>query len=59
MSGAPERRPGPANLRAALSLNRALGVKTGGAASGGPQRLEGLQSPSAACMLMMLDGMRC
>lgn len=59
MSGAPERRLGPANPRAALSLNRALGVSTGGAANGGPQRLEGLHSPSATCMLMTLDGMHC
>ena len=59
MSGAPERGPGPANPRLALSLNRALGVSTGGAANGGPQRLKGLHSTGAACMLMTLDGMRC
>ena len=47
MSGTPERRLGPANPRAMLSLNRALGVSTGGAANGGTQRLEGLHSPSA------------
>ncbi|KAK9838506.1 hypothetical protein WJX81_003780 [Elliptochloris bilobata] len=46
MSGT-ERKLGPANLRTTLSLSRALGPETGGAAGGRMQRLEGLSSSGA------------
>ena len=51
MSGVPERRLGPANLREALSLSKVLALSAGGAASGAPQRLESLHSPSAFHLL--------